>query len=222
MDRTQINIDRLRACDATWNENDHPRADNGQFTSGSGGGGATQTLKNVANAVGGSHPMAAEVQKDIDYWNMTHYNNNPSEKQKADTIESMKAQYESAMKSAENNYKLALKYKVPDETAQEFKAKYEKARGKVEALAQMQSGGQKDPAMVAKRFDDIAAAYKKLDTDVAKYAKMVSTIAKAGGEEAALKWIENKRKKIDESDMSDFAKGYQKGRLNMVMEQYKK
>ena len=221
MDKTQVNLERIRAVDA-WEENKHPRSENGQFTSGSGGGGAAQALKNVASAVGGSHPMAAEVQKDIDYWNMTHYNNNPSEKQKADTIESMKAQYESAMKSAENNYKLALKYKVPDETAQEFKAKYEKARGKVEALAQMQSGGQKDPVMVAKRFDDIAAAYKRADSDVAKYAKMLSSIAKAGGEEAAQKWVESRLKKIDESDWNPVKKGYHRGRLNMVMEQYKK
>ena len=39
-DKSAENLARIRACDADWNENDHPRADNGQFTSGSGGGGA--------------------------------------------------------------------------------------------------------------------------------------------------------------------------------------
>lgn len=39
-DKTLINLLRIRACDAEFNEADHPRADNGQFTSGGGGGGA--------------------------------------------------------------------------------------------------------------------------------------------------------------------------------------
>lgn len=39
MDQTKNNMDRIRACDAGWDENKHPRADNGQFTSGGGGGG---------------------------------------------------------------------------------------------------------------------------------------------------------------------------------------
>lgn len=36
-DRSTENLERIRACDAGWNENDHPRANNGQFTSGGGG-----------------------------------------------------------------------------------------------------------------------------------------------------------------------------------------
>ena len=39
-DKTLINLLRIRACDAEFNEADHPRADNGQFTSGGGGGGS--------------------------------------------------------------------------------------------------------------------------------------------------------------------------------------
>ncbi len=35
-DKTQINLERIRACDAEWDESDHPREDNGRFTSGSG------------------------------------------------------------------------------------------------------------------------------------------------------------------------------------------
>lgn len=41
-DKTLINILRIRACDE-FNEADHPRADNGQFTSGGGGGGAAKS-----------------------------------------------------------------------------------------------------------------------------------------------------------------------------------
>ena len=42
MDKTKLNLERMRAYDAEWEESKHPRADNGQFTSGGGsaGGGA--------------------------------------------------------------------------------------------------------------------------------------------------------------------------------------
>ena len=74
-DRTQENLARIRACDADWNENDHPRADNGQFTSGSGGGGAkvsklqsggkakVQQLKNVSGALAGVNAAAEKASK---------------------------------------------------------------------------------------------------------------------------------------------------------------
>lgn len=43
MDKSKINLERLRAYDAEWEEDKHPRAENGQFTSGAGGssGGGT-------------------------------------------------------------------------------------------------------------------------------------------------------------------------------------
>ena len=52
MDKTKLNLERLRAYDAEWDENKHPRADNGQFTSGS-----------VGSSSGGKSPLrqAAEV-----------------------------------------------------------------------------------------------------------------------------------------------------------------
>lgn len=36
MDKTKLNLERMRAYDAEWEESKHPRADNGQFTSGAG------------------------------------------------------------------------------------------------------------------------------------------------------------------------------------------
>ena len=36
MDKSKINLDRLRAYDAEWEEDKHPRAENGQLTSGAG------------------------------------------------------------------------------------------------------------------------------------------------------------------------------------------
>lgn len=41
MDKTKLNLERLRAYDAEWDENKHPRADNGQFTSGGGSAGSS-------------------------------------------------------------------------------------------------------------------------------------------------------------------------------------
>lgn len=41
MDKTQINVERMRTCDAEWEEQKHPRAENGQFTSGSGSAGSS-------------------------------------------------------------------------------------------------------------------------------------------------------------------------------------
>ena len=44
MDKTKLNLERLRAYDAEWEEDKHPRAKNGQFTSGSGSaGGGTES-----------------------------------------------------------------------------------------------------------------------------------------------------------------------------------
>lgn len=37
MDKSKVNLERLRAYDAEWEEDKHPRAENGQFTSGAGG-----------------------------------------------------------------------------------------------------------------------------------------------------------------------------------------
>ena len=237
MDKTQINLERIRASDAGWEENKHPRSENGQFTSG-GGGGGVQALKNVTRAVsspaegsgggnaqqsaakfrevakgignadsiykryalnlakaaeaGGeagamkrvekikasinadnslqdiekkmrlarlnavveqyhtgeeeqsapkpqaSHPMAGEVQKDLNYWLNTQHGGHPSEEQKKYAVESLKSQYESALRSAEKNWNMAQKVKDLDEgTRNKYKQKFEAAKGKLEAIGQM-------------------------------------------------------------------------------------
>lgn len=41
MDKAKLNLERLRAYDAEWEEDKHPRAENGQFTSGSGSAGSS-------------------------------------------------------------------------------------------------------------------------------------------------------------------------------------
>lgn len=50
MDKTKFNLERLRAYDAEWDENKHPRADNGQFTSGSGSAGSSSGGSNTGGS----------------------------------------------------------------------------------------------------------------------------------------------------------------------------
>lgn len=67
-DKTQINLLRIRAYDAEFNESDHPRADNGQFTSGGGGGGAKKSKpansKYQTNGIPWSDEMIARKKKE--------------------------------------------------------------------------------------------------------------------------------------------------------------
>lgn len=73
MDKTQINVERMRTCDAEWEEQKHPRAKSGQFTSGSGSAGgsaklsaepaAESPLKKAAAAVQGK--SSTRLQKDL-------------------------------------------------------------------------------------------------------------------------------------------------------------
>ena len=74
MDKTQINVERMRICDAQREEQKHPRAKNGQFSSGSGSAGgpakpsaepaAKSPLKKAAAALQGKN--STRLQKDLD------------------------------------------------------------------------------------------------------------------------------------------------------------
>lgn len=74
MDKTQINVERMRTCDAEWEEQKHPRGKSGQFTSGSGSAGgsakpsaehaAKSPLKKAAAAAQGK--SSTRLQKDLD------------------------------------------------------------------------------------------------------------------------------------------------------------
>lgn len=56
MDKTKVNLERMRAFDAEWEEDKHPRAENGQFTSGGAGGNANGSSESSAK----SHNSVAE------------------------------------------------------------------------------------------------------------------------------------------------------------------
>lgn len=58
MDKTKLNLERLRAYDAEWDENKHPRAENEQFTSGSGSAGGSANGSSESSAK--SHNSATE------------------------------------------------------------------------------------------------------------------------------------------------------------------
>lgn len=71
-DKTQINLERIRAFDAEWEESKHPRSENGQFTSGggatvikaqSGGKAKVQQLKNVSSALAGVNAGIEKAKK---------------------------------------------------------------------------------------------------------------------------------------------------------------
>lgn len=62
MDKTQINVERMRTCDAQWEEQKHPRAENGQFTSGSGSAGSS-AMSNAEPAAKSPLKKAAAVAK---------------------------------------------------------------------------------------------------------------------------------------------------------------
>lgn len=64
MDKSKINLERLRAYDAEWEEDKHPRAKNGQFTSGSGsaGGSNESSVKSRYSAA------VSEVRNQLTRW----------------------------------------------------------------------------------------------------------------------------------------------------------
>lgn len=384
-DRTQENLARIRACDADWNENDHPRADNGQFTSGSGGGGAkvsklqsggkakVQQLKNVSGALAGvnagiekadntfaarmdrTRKAGAAKHKDLEqredavrkkyegdwrYGSMYgKLKNKPGmerlaervknkaksrEAQKRDELAGLEKEYHQIQneydpivgerqRAANKQYEKTMRQLYPQKQALEaeqkkfqgakktlekakpgiakmreqaqaadpgvniskatqamknngrffnpseeaavFKSlsknkKYAdfakageklnqkkeaaakqalaKARPKIAAMRSANAPAEKpaaapaakSPAESADRFTKIAAEYKKYDTDIAKYARQMAKVAGKNGEEAALKWAEDKMAEIEKSDMYEFAKGYHRGRLNRLLEEY--
>ena len=94
----------------------------------------------------------------------------------------------------------------------DLKEKY----GKKEPAAKKET---KSPA-ASEKLSKIAAEYKKYDTDIAKYAGQMAKIAEKDGEDAALAWANKKMQEISESDMNPVAKGYHRGRLKRVLEEY--
>lgn len=69
-DRSAENLERIRACDAGWNENDHPRANNGQFTSG--GGGAKVSKLQSGGKAKASSIKAGEIAKNQERYDKAH------------------------------------------------------------------------------------------------------------------------------------------------------
>ena len=378
-DRTQENLARIRACDADWNESDHPRADNGQFTSGSGGGGAkvsklqsggkakVQQLKNVSGALAGVNAAAekatntyqaqrlsnlaredkarAKIQSEIEQNKTDHKNDwrygemygrlknaghgalaervrekgegkmkeysdrydqlmqkkqaaakeygefgsrNTAARRKADAelnrlypqkqaLEAEQKKFQGAKKTLENakpgiakmreqadnerqgtpEDKNWVRRKLGKEKYDDLMEKTRRKPGYVDRINNMsgaelrklvtpkpgaqpaakpaQKSNDLQPAPIAKptrnaspeqaaaKFNEIASAYKRLDTDVAKYARQAAKVAAKGGEAAAAAWLDKTIAKIDsDPEAIPFVKGYHRGRLRMLMEQYNK
>ena len=192
-DKTQINLERIRACDAEWEESKHPRSENGQFTSGGGGG---ATVSKLPEGKTTASPQRAPTLVP------------PMVK----TSQSRARSYYDRL-TAKNN-----KLKAAKQTLEKARPKIAAMREL--AKAAHPAAASKSPAESAERFTKIAAEYKKFDTDIAKYARQMAKIAGKDGEKAALTWAENKMKEISESGMNPVAQGYHRGRIKRALEEY--
>ena len=107
-DKTLINLLRIRACDAEFNEADHPRADNGQFTSGGGGGGSAP-----AESTPAAKPKKARKPKVEKDWEPSEaakvsyrYAYNEYVQKKFNAKKATPKQFENRMKAAEHALKM--------------------------------------------------------------------------------------------------------------------
>ena len=104
MDKTKINLERLRAYDAEWEESKHPRAKNGQFTSGSGSAGGVEEymptgsaepkspLRQAAEAIKGGSATEAD-----DYKSRMSLIKNEEEKKEFENARNLMDEYTSAV-----------------------------------------------------------------------------------------------------------------------------
>lgn len=213
-DMSQVNLERIRGCDAMWEENKHPRSDNGQFTSGSGGGGAK-----VSKLQKGMHG------KKVDLKGLTNKQNELFHKTAEAAREhgSGSAEHKAARAEYDKNYsaweKADAQTSAAKQTLTQAKPKINALRSLAEAANPYKAGS---PAESSAKFNSVAKMLKNVDTDAYKYAVQMGKVAAQGGEAAAMKWAEQKQKEIESSDMNPVAKGYHKGRLGIVMKQYQK
>ena len=225
-DKTQINLERIRACDAEWEESKHPRSENGQFTSG-GGGGATVSKLPEGKTTAHNSIKAGQIAKNQERYDSAH--KSMAALYLSDLTNALKkGDYESArehLDSHERDKKYYDRLTAKNNKLKAAKQTLEKARPKIAAMRELAkaahpAAASKSPAESAERFTKIAAEYKKFDTDIAKYARQMAKIAGKDGEKAALTWAENKMKEISESGMNPVAQGYHRGRIKRALEEY--
>lgn len=202
-DMSQVNLERIRATDAMWEESKHPRSENGQFTSGSGS----------VSATGGGGKFSKPSQS------MT---GGKLKKPNQEAAKAIAQGYQSGEKPQATVAKAAKELKkeaAAKQTLTKAKLKIDAMRRLAEAATPYHAGS---PAESSEKFNSVAKMLKNVDSDAYKYAVQMGKVAEKGGEAAAMKWAGQKQKEIEASDMNPVAKGYHKGRLGIVLREYNK
>ena len=180
-DKTQINLERIRACDAEWNESKHPREDNGRFTSGSGA--HVSKLRSGGKAKASSI-KAGEIAKNQERYDNAH--KSMAANYLSDLTNAIKGgDYETAREKLERHEKDKKRYDqltAQNNTFKAAKAALEKARPKIEAarkFAKTQSA-----AASGQKMDDLTKKYMQQGkNDHAMVAMMLkSEMAMADGD----------------------------------------
>lgn len=202
-DMSQVNLERLRATDAMWEETKHPRADNGQFTSGSGG----------VSATGGG----AKFQKPTA--SMT------TGKFKKPNAEASKVIAEGA-KNKEKPQAIIRKANAELNKGEAARKTLNRSKGKINAMRSLAEAAtpyhaESQQASVDK-FKNVEQMLKKVDKVAASYAGKLAKAAEKGGESAAMAAAEKLNAYIDKQDASDFVKGWHRGRLQLALREYNK
>lgn len=202
-DMSQVNLERIRATDAMWEESKHPRSENGQFTSGSGSvlatGGGGKFSKPTQSMTGGKF-----------------------KKPNQEAAKAIAQGYQSGEKPQATVAKAAKELKKEAAAKQTLT----KAKGKINAMRSLAEAATsyhaENSAESVAKFNSVAKMLKNVDSDAYKYAVKMAKIAESDGEEAAMEWAERQQKEIDASGMNPVAKGYHKGRLGIVLREYNK
>lgn len=135
-DKTQINLERIRACDAEWEESKHPRSENGQFASGSGAHVSKIQSGGKAKA---SSIKAGEIAKNQERYDNAH--KSMAANYLSDLTNAVKGgDYETAREKLERHEKDKKRYDQLTAQNSKFKAAkatLEKARPKIAAMREL-------------------------------------------------------------------------------------
>lgn len=141
-DRSTENLERIRACDAGWNENDHPRANNGQFTSGGGGGAKVSKLPEGKTTAHNSI-KAGQIAKNQERYDSAH--KSMAALYLSDLTNALKkGDYESArehLDSHERDKKYYDRLTAKNNKFKAAKATLEKARPGIQKMRQAKAAG---------------------------------------------------------------------------------
>ena len=101
--------------------------------------GTKKSRKSVTGSSESSKKYESKAREAVEYWVNTHYKN-PSDKNIKDSVESVRMQMESMVKSAERNLNDAKKTGKED-LIKKYQDKFDEAKGTLEALNNYYDGG---------------------------------------------------------------------------------